>query len=363
MAKVKTLIGVLDLEHVQVIQRRGRQYLYWQGPGARERLPDNPSKLLKRHGILTNQSKRQLAQTRPGSLHEIISIYKAHQKFKRLALATREDYLRHLTTLENRFGQFLITDIPPAFPYRLLDEYQDRPNTANDLVRVMRLVLNFALQRGFVERNVFKGVELLPTGPGYSPWANWQLDQFRNCWAPETTERVAFELFINTGQRRSDIYVMHRRQYNNGMIEVVQLKTKERVCIPVTRTLLAILAPYVAKLDGMGTNCQQQLFPGTLHQFSWMMRQAVKIARLEGCTLHGLRYTAASALHEAGCDWLTIGAITGHKTAEMVRKYIEKKRLAGLAIEALERTSAKRDYIKPQDGVNKTANRNSDDVG
>ena len=57
---------------------------------------------------------------------------------------------------------------------------------------------------------------------------------------------------------------------------------------------------------------------------------------------HGLRYTAAAALHELGCDWETIGAITGHKTVEMVRKYTEKKRRAKLAISRLNKARSGR---------------------
>ncbi|WP_158303955.1 tyrosine-type recombinase/integrase [Paramagnetospirillum magneticum] len=54
-----------------------------------------------------------------------------------------------------------------------------------------------------------------------------------------------------------------------------------------------------------------------------------------GVTTHGLRYTAATILHELGNDWETIAAITGHETVQMVRKYTDKKRRAKLAIASL----------------------------
>jgi integrase len=52
---------------------------------------------------------------------------------------------------------------------------------------------------------------------------------------------------------------------------------------------------------------------------------------LKEFSLHGLRYSAASELAEAGCTDQQIAAITGHKSLSMVRKYSKgasQKRLA-----------------------------------
>lgn len=53
-------------------------------------------------------------------------------------------------------------------------------------------------------------------------------------------------------------------------------------------------------------------------------------------TTHGLRYTAATMLHELGLDWEVIASVTGHQTVAMVRKYTAKKRNAQLAITSLD---------------------------
>lgn len=54
-------------------------------------------------------------------------------------------------------------------------------------------------------------------------------------------------------------------------------------------------------------------------------------ADLKEYSLHGLRYSAASELAEAGCTDQQIGAITGHKSLSMIHKYSKgasQKRLA-----------------------------------
>jgi integrase len=42
---------------------------------------------------------------------------------------------------------------------------------------------------------------------------------------------------------------------------------------------------------------------------------------LEEFTLHGLRYSAAGELAEAGCTYHQIASITGHKSLSMIQKY------------------------------------------
>lgn len=46
---------------------------------------------------------------------------------------------------------------------------------------------------------------------------------------------------------------------------------------------------------------------------------------VRGCTAHGLRKLAAIRLVEAGCTLHEIQAITGHKTAKQVARYIEQR--------------------------------------
>ncbi|MBO9453444.1 hypothetical protein J7426_24505 [Tropicibacter sp. R16_0] len=61
-------------------------------------------------------------------------------------------------------------------------------------------------------------------------------------------------------------------------------------------------------------------------------------------TLHGLWYSAASELAEAGCKDHQIAAITGHKSLSMVQKYSKgayQKRLAKQAHHLREQSANK----------------------
>ena len=82
--------------------------------------------------------------------------------------------------------------------------------------------------------------------------------------------------------------------------------------------------------------------PFTAGSFSWHFGKPMKAAGLSGLVFHGLRYTAAAKLAEAGCSLKEIASITGHKSLGMIEKYsrdADQKRLAGAAILRLENAS------------------------
>ena len=93
------------------------------------------------------------------------------------------------------------------------------------------------------------------------------------------------------------------------------------------------LSPYVAGHDGMMLLVTAAT--GKAVKVAYLQHQmiaAYKAAGLTGVTTHGLRYTAATRQRELGCDWETVASITGHRTAEMARKYMRKRRNAEVAI-------------------------------
>ncbi len=63
--------------------------------------------------------------------------------------------------------------------------------------------------------------------------------------------------------------------------------------------------------------------------------------------MHGLRHTAGRVLLEIDCEEKTIGAILGHRTLEMVRRYTAQRRRAESAIASLDRAHRERSDNAP----------------
>lgn len=279
-----------------------------------------------------------------GTLAHVIDAYRESPDFKQLADKTRKDYSRYLDALKKRHGTLSVAAMPREFVLGLRDKYADKPRTANYLIQVLRLVLSFAEDRQRMFRlplgwaNPARRPKLLKTGDGHRPWEEHEIEAFRKAWKPGTLERTAFELGLNTGQRGQDLIAMARFHIKqDGSISVVQEKTSARIDVPISQDLNAALSPYFKKHKHvmMLTTTSGKAFK--VDHFRHIMRAAYRAARLpDDCTTHGLRYTAATILYELGCEWPTIAAITGHETAEMARKYSEKKRRAKTAIARLD---------------------------
>ncbi len=155
-------------------------------------------------------------------------------------------------------------------------------------------------------------------------------------------QRVAFELALQTGQRGGDLVRLTRNDYRDGWIRLRQAKTRQPVDIPASAALRAVLDPWIAGHDAVVILTTSTGRAFQVDHFRHVMRDAYAAAGLpDDCTTHGLRYTTATVLAEQGCDWPTIAAVTGHRTAEMVRRYTSRLRRASAAIERLGNRSEK----------------------
>lgn len=338
--------------------RGGKLYWYYRRDGQRVPLKSQDGRRLVPNDIGFLESYERIhasfestGRDAPGvgTLAHVIEQYRASPEFKQLAERTRKDYARYLDQLQKTYGTFRIATMPREFVRKLRDKHQDKPRTANYLVQVLRLLLTFAedqpmtfrLPQGW--RNPARKPRLLRTGSGHRPWEEYEIAAFRRRWKPDTFERVAFELALNTGQRGQDVVAMTRQQYHHGEISIVQKKTGTRVEMPVSKELLEVLDPWLEGHHHMMILPTTTGRPCKVDHFRHVMRAAYRAANLpEECTTHGLRYTAATILRELGCDWQVIADITGHQTQEMARKYSEKQRRSKLAIKLVDAARAGR---------------------
>ncbi len=325
-------------DYVHRVRSKGKLYTYYRREGQRIPIRGEPgSPDWHRAYAEIHESFQRPRRARPsgGCLAALVEAYKASPAFLQLSAKTRKDYARYMDRLAARYGHLAVATMPRAFVFKLRDRHAKTPRTANYYVQVLRLLLSYAVDHGWRDDNPALRPKQLRTGPGHKPWEEWQIAAFRKRWPPETLERVAFELLLNTGQRGQDIPPMKRSHYRRGWISVVQRKTGERLEIPASRDLKAVLDPWVKARRQFMLLTTASGRPLKVDYLRHRMAAAYVEAGLEGVTSHGLRYTAATILAELGCDGPTISSILGHRTAEMIQKYTGRKRQAKVAIRRL----------------------------
>ena len=95
---------------------------------------------------------------------------------------------------------------------------------------VLRLVLNFAVDREWRDDNPALNPRMLQTGEGHKAWPPEVVERFRA--AAPAHVRDTFELAYYTGQRKGDVLTMTERDRGKDGIAVKQEKTDKRVWIP-----------------------------------------------------------------------------------------------------------------------------------
>lgn len=317
--------------------------------------------------------KRGPAGVIPGSLRAVIVSYKNSPEFKtEIEPRTQRDYLRYMTMIENDFGNLPVATMRRRHVKKIRNKFGDTPRTANYIVQVISILMEHAIDEDIRETNPARKVKRLQGGDGHRPWEEQEIELYRRRWALGTFERTAFELGINTGQRGQDLVKMERSHIKSGVISVKQLKTDERVWVPISNDLRVALDAWFANREAWIKKRESQAKPRpvpidvrlmvltgdrgramTEGRFQHIMiesfrgsqgaqgakkRKKTGVEGLSsgmkqgGVTTHGLRYTAATRLYELGVSFDDIASITGHETAAMVRKYAKNKRAAKMAI-------------------------------
>ncbi|WP_115935628.1 tyrosine-type recombinase/integrase [Aestuariispira insulae] len=162
---------------------------------------------------------------------------------------------------------------------------------------------------------------------------------------------MVYFLALYTGQRISDVLKMTWKHIKGNVIEVVQEKTGTTTWIPLHPTLQDEIRAYKHAMgDKLGyfiiVNQKGKAY--TADGFRSVFHKEINACGLggrtsnDGCTIHGLRKNASTALAEAGCTEKEIMAITGHKTMAMVQHYTrdaQRKLLAQSAMRKWENRS------------------------
>ena len=216
------------------------------------------------------------------------------------------------------------------------------PEAANNLLKVLRVVLEHAVEIGMITTNPTIGVKgYRNDGEGIHTWNEAEVAQFEATHPIGTKARLALELLLGTGQRRSDVVRMGWQHLQSDCIAVRQEKTNTPLLIPVD----AHLATALAALPRTNMTFLVTEFgkPFTSAGFGNWFRDRCNEAGLPQCSAHGLRKLAATRLANAGCSTDQIKAITGHKSLSEVARYTRAADQARLARQAIGMVRADRE--------------------
>lgn len=274
-----------------------------------------------------------------GSFGALTHAYESSAGFKQLAESTRREMGYTIKKLTLAHGLRRVVELSRQDVLGWQDELADRPGTANNMLRVMKRLMSFAVDRDYRETNPLIGVRELKGGE-HRAWTKEEHEAFKAKWKLGTMPRRAYALALYTGQRKGDLVRMKIQQRAGGVITLTQSKTAEPLVIQENPDLTVELA--AMKPPGMMLLWKSGGGQFSEGHFGAMMREAIREALGDetDCVFHGLRASASAMLADNGATTREIMAVTGHRTLRMVEKYTRKadqKRNAKAAILKLKR--------------------------
>jgi len=248
-----------------------------------------------------------------------------------LAPATKTGYEYCLRIIENWSEKAChppITSLERRHVKAFYRSMGETPSKANAVLRVLRLILAFAVDEGLLQRNPAERQRLKSTPPRQQVWSLESIRTFvataKDAGRPSLG--LAVLLGANLGQRQGDILRLSWSQFDGSAITLRQSKTGVLLAVPVSKELRIALdetprhSPTILLCETTKRTWQTFFFR---HEF----RRIANIAGLPELQFLDLRRTAVVRLAEAGCTVPEIAAITGHqldRTARILETYLPR---------------------------------------
>lgn len=294
--------------------------------------------------------RRPESRTKAGTIAAAVEGYFTSLEYVSLpSEVTKATYRRALNAIAREHGHKPIRLLEAHHIKSIMAQKIATPAAANSFLRYIRMVGHYAKERGWITHNPAIGIKKIKYDTdGFHTWSEDEIRQFEKRWPVGTTQRLAFDLLLHTGQRSADVRQMTREAISDYGVTVVaqfaegadfkQQKTKAQLNVPIAPELKESLAA-VARRGGVIVLTSFGK-PFTEKGFSNYISSAANKAGLPQCTAHGLRKSAATRLAEAGCTEAEIMAITGHKTSQEVGRYTKAARQRILAQDAMAKLQA-----------------------
>jgi integrase len=273
-------------------------------------------------------------RTMPGSVNALIVSYYRSPEFRGLKASTQTVRRNVIERFRNEHGTKPVARLGRGHIKEIIGAKAGTPEAANNLLKVLRVLLSHGVEIGMIDSNPAIGVKRYRSkSEGVHTWSESEIAQFQKRHSIDTRPGLALALLLYTGQRRSDAVRMGWQHVQGDTIAVRQQKTSTPLAIPMHPELArALNATPRTNLTFLLTERGK---PFTAAGFGNWFRDRCDEAALPQCSAHGLRKAAATRLANAGCSTDQIKAITGHKSLSEVARYTRAADQQRLARQAL----------------------------
>lgn len=289
----------------------------------------------------------------PQSFRWLVDQYYASGAYRSLDVQTQDVRKRVLGPIVERIGAFPIAQMTARDVVKLRDEKIATPHAANKIVTVIRQVFAWACDdenRVALSNPAEKVRKLATSNPdGWRTWTDEQVEQYCAYWRVGTMERLAIDLLLYTGARRSDIIRLGPQNIrDDGKLVWTEFKGRGRT---VKHHEFPILPPLQASIDAVPSanllfltkeRTGEPFGAKHGHDFTAWFRKRVEKAGLKGVSAHGIRKHQAVTAAENGATDQELMAMFGWTQPSMTAIYTRKANRAKMEAKAAPLLARKR---------------------
>ncbi|MBY5601736.1 tyrosine-type recombinase/integrase [Rhizobium leguminosarum] len=307
--------------------RHGKIVFYFRvGKEERIRLPDDPGSKNFKAAYTAALRGQKLEQDRslaiPRSLRWLVKQYMESETWAALSVATRKQRGLFYQKVVELSGDIDCRLIRTKDIHKAVERRKATPALANNFLKALRALFKWAVEQDYVEDNPTAGVSKLTNqSDGFLVWTTDEIAKFINHWSIGSRERLAFELILASGLRRSDIVRVGKQHLTNETLRIKTRKTNTPVTVDFSDRLLKLIE--VSETGDLALIVGKNGLPMTKESFGNWFGDACREAGVQK-SAHGLRKFSATMAANAGATAHQLMAMFGWTTIEQAEIYTKK---------------------------------------
>ncbi|WP_084646792.1 tyrosine-type recombinase/integrase [Mesorhizobium sp. WSM2561] len=324
--------------------RHGKYIWYFRRPGQiRVRLPNdyNSREYLAAYNaafagkLVVQPIGRPAAHT----FAWLIDQYRQSAHYKGLRPSTQRQRSSILKRLVDSSGSQSFAAIKRHHIQAAMDAKADTPFAANNGLKALRKLFEWAVSAGHIENNPCVGVmPIRASTDGFHSWTVDQVEQFRKHHPVGSRARLALDIMLFCGLRRGDLVRVGPQHVRDGLITIKTQKTGTIVYLTIWPELQRSIDATPTGLQSFMVTSYGKPFSSAESFGTWFAKQCNDAKLPKECRAHGLRKAGATIAADNGASAHELCAMFGWSklaTAEIYTKEADRKRLSRAASERI----------------------------
>lgn len=276
---------------------------------------------------------------------ELVNEFLFDCEVRELSAKTIDNYRKQLKCINRFFSESCgvknVEDLKPTHIKQFISYNQKRgckPSYTNDLLKVIKVICNYAFSEGYTEdlltkkvRNVKEPKVLIHTFTEEE--IRKLINHFNGSDFLSIRNKVIFMILFDTGIRASELMTMKTTQIQENYFIIYGKRRKERV-VPKTPLVSKWLLKYLYERDRYfaGKDAEDYVFLSkngrqlTCEALSKFMKKAavdVGVNPIVRVSPHTCRHTFAQQQLKNGLDLYSLSRLLGHESVAITQRYLE----------------------------------------